>query len=86
VGGLAEPPDEVHGTLHPDAADVDPLGGRRKGAGVVPVEILREVKTHLLVQRDQETVSIETPGWRAAIPHAAQIDHEASIGLQRAVS
>src|SRR5437867_9123484 len=82
---LTQPPDEIHRAFHADSAYVYPLGRRRQCARVVPVKVLSEVESYLIAERDKQSVLVEVPRWRPAIPHATDVNDEAAVVGQEAL-
>src|SRR5712691_4442628 len=67
-----------------DAPDVYPFRRRGKSTRVVPVEVLSEVESKLLTERDEQMVLVEVPRGRPLVPDSSDIDNEATVPLKDA--
>ncbi len=82
--GFGEPPQRFDGVLDPNPAHGDPFRRRGKLGGIVPEEFLRQMEAVFAHEPDQDLEVTECADWMPRAPTAADIDDEASIGLQDA--
>src|SRR5262245_15967456 len=73
---LSEPPDLVYCTFDSYPPDVDPFSRSGNRSGIIPIEVLSQMKTQFLNEGHKQLSLVDTSSWSPFIPNATRINHQ----------